>query len=99
MGVMRALPARAITEYVGRYAPGAATMLLDRLEYAANRLGSFPLLGRVVPEYDDVAIRELVVRSYRLIYQVDGDVVSIVAIVHGSRDLARHLPAGPWDIE
>ena len=45
-----------------------------------------------MPEYRDSAIRELFVDSYRLIYRVFGDTVTIVAFVHGARDLAALLP-------
>jgi hypothetical protein len=43
--------------------------------------------GRVVPEFDDTSIRELFVRSYRLIYQVRVHTVYIIGFVHGARNL------------
>lgn len=69
------------------------------MEEAADRLVIFPELGRVVPEFNDRSIRELIVREYRLIYRVEGDDVRILTLMHGSRDLWRRLPSGPWDIE
>ena len=30
-----------------------------------------PERGRVVPEFDDLSIREIIHRAYRIIYQVD----------------------------
>jgi plasmid stabilization system protein ParE len=33
---------------------------------SVKRLADFPELGRVVPEFDDPSIREIVVRSYRV---------------------------------
>ena len=36
----------------------------------SNKLADFPKLGRVVPELMDENIRELLVYSYRLIYQI-----------------------------
>jgi toxin ParE1/3/4 len=53
----------------------------------------------MVPDYQDEAIRELIVGDYRVVYRIVGDEVRIIAVVHGSRDLMRHLPDGPWDIE
>jgi plasmid stabilization system protein ParE len=45
----------------------------------------FPRLGRIVPEYDEESLRELIVGSYRIFYRVDADGVLISAIWHGSR--------------
>jgi toxin ParE1/3/4 len=43
--------------------------------------------GHVVPEIGDKQIRELTIRSYRLIYRVEKSRVGVLAIVHGARDL------------
>jgi plasmid stabilization system protein ParE len=43
--------------------------------------------GRVVPEVADPAVRELVISSYRLIYQLDAEDVHILGVIHGARDL------------
>jgi hypothetical protein len=44
-----------------------------------------------VPEVADQAVRELFVKSYRLIYEVRTDMVIVLAFVHG----ARLLPTLP----
>ena len=71
----------------------------ENLESAADRLEEYPLLGRVVPEFGDPAVRELIVGSYRLVYIADDEVAFVVSVVHGSRNLLQLLPDGPWDIE
>ena len=43
----------------------------------------------MVPEFNDVAKRELFVFRYRLIYQLSEDQVVIQAFLHGSRDFAK----------
>jgi len=48
-------------------------------------LADFPLAGRKVPEFDDENIRELIAYSYRIIYQVAADEVTIAAVIHGKR--------------
>ena len=45
------------------------------------------------------SIRELIYGSYRIIYKVTEQVCSILAIIHGSRDILKHLKAGDWKIE
>lgn len=41
--------------------------------------------GRVAPEFGDENIREVFVYSYRIIYRVDDETVTIAAVVHGKR--------------
>lgn len=50
--------------------------------------------GRVVPEFSDTNIRELLIRDYRLIYKIEETCIIIIALIHGKRDLNRL-----WEIE
>ena len=54
---------------------------------ARSDLRDFPELGRVVPEFAHPSIREIVVRSYRVIYRLDhaGRRVDIARFWHGAR--------------
>ena len=38
---------------------------------STKRLADFPELGRVVPEFGNVLIREIIVRSYRVVYRIN----------------------------
>ena len=51
----------------------------------SGRGSHFPDLGRVVPEFDDPALRERFFYSYRVIYKVEPHRVLIVAVIHGRR--------------
>jgi toxin ParE1/3/4 len=82
----------AALSYLAEAAPSYAATLITRADYAANSLAAFPERGRAVPEYRDSSIRELFVDSYRLIYRIFHDTVTILAFVHGARDLAALLP-------
>jgi plasmid stabilization system protein ParE len=42
--------------------------------------------GRIVPELDDPAVRELLLSRYRVVYEVFPNRVAIVRIIHASRD-------------
>lgn len=66
-------------------------MMVRRLRLEAGRLADHPAMGRVVPEYGDPAIRELIVARYRLVYRLEAEanLVRILGIVHGSRLLPR----------
>jgi len=52
---------------------------------AVERLEQFPQSGRMVPERNDSAIREILLGNYRIVYRVRGDVVELVTIHHGAK--------------
>ena len=78
---------RDIVRYISLDAPERAIAFGRFLAGNTKRLAGFPELGRVVPEFDDPSIREIVVRSYRVIYRVDhGDCrVDVLRFWHGAR--------------
>jgi plasmid stabilization system protein ParE len=52
---------------------------------AGRSLATLSERGRIVAEYQDPAVRELIVRRYRLIYRVRLD--RVLRIIHGARQL------------
>lgn len=89
---------RAIAREIAKTSAHYAAATGERIYDAAALLADFPRLGRMVPEYEDEAVRELIVASYRVIYLVDGDLVAIAAVIHGGRDLLAALGPQPWDL-
>jgi toxin ParE1/3/4 len=85
----------AIHDYIARDSPHYAQRFVERLIAAVEPLESFPQLGRIVPEGDG-RHRELLVRSYRIIYRVEDQEILIVTVVHGSRNLAGD-DQPPWE--
>ena len=69
--------------------PCALKRLLTQTLEAAATLDTFSERGRVVPELNHPSVRELLLRRYRLIYQVTPSEVHILAFIHGARDLRR----------
>jgi hypothetical protein len=53
--------------------------------------GTVAVDGRVVPEFKIESLREVIVRPLRLIYRVQDDVCSILAVVDSRRDLTQLL--------
>jgi plasmid stabilization system protein ParE len=78
-------------EYVARDSPSYGAGLAVAAERAAASLDIFPDRGRRVPEFNDPAVRELSVGTYRLIYRVGAKRVLLLAFVHKSRDLSALL--------
>ena len=76
-----------IADYIARDSPYYAASFVREIRDRARSLSRMAMRGRVVPEIGDKQIRELIVRSYRLIYRVEKSRVAVLAIVHGVRDL------------
>jgi toxin ParE1/3/4 len=61
-------------------------ILLKRLRFGrfliqhTKNLGRFPERGRIVPEFKDDTIREIIFRAYRVVYRVNHDQQSIEVI-------------------
>ena len=78
---------RDIVAFIAADNPAAAQSFGFRLMSKVDVLANFPQLGRVVPEENDEVIREIILRPYRIVYQVlaNGKTVAIVRIWHGAR--------------
>ena len=64
------------------YAQKVASEIIAKSE----ALESFPNMGRVVEELNDPNLREIIVYSYRLIYQISKESIEIVTLVHSRRN-------------
>lgn len=82
---------QSAADYIVRDSPRYAAALIDEARSAARSLRRFPLRGRIVPEMADRNIRELFMKSYRLIYEVQDQRVTILAFVHGARRFSGGL--------
>ena len=76
-----------IVRYISLDSPDRAIAFGQLLVSSLRRLGDFPEMGRVVPEFDDPTVREIVVRNYRVIYRTDASRgrVDVVRFWHGAR--------------
>lgn len=62
-----------------------AGLMVSRLVAAPSRLLQFPESGRVVPEFNQPELRELIVPPYRLVYRLRGEVIEIATVFHAAR--------------
>lgn len=78
---------REIVRYIASDNPTRARTFSDFLVKSTERLAEFPEIGRVVPEFGDDSLREIIVRSYRIIYRVDHGprFVDVVRFWHAAR--------------
>ncbi len=55
-----------------------------------KKLESFPLLGRIVPECEDIfydKYREIVYENYRIVYRLEGNQILILRILDARMDV------------
>jgi plasmid stabilization system protein ParE len=86
-----------LREYIAKDSEYYAARFVARIIDAAETLQELPRIGRVVPEAEDETIRELLFRSYRIMYRVEADRVLILTVIHGNRDISQRMPK-PWDV-
>lgn len=77
---------QAIHSFISRDSEYYANAMVSEIIEAVDRLGSFPLSGRMVPELNDEKIREVLVGNYRVIYEISESAVQILTVLHGARD-------------
>ena len=76
----------AVIKYIHRDFPAYASAFMLRALEAGSSLGELAERGRSVPEFRDENTREIFIQSYRLIYRIESNRVSILALIHGRRD-------------
>jgi toxin ParE1/3/4 len=87
-----------IENFIARDSTLHAVNFIDRIVESADKLQKSPQLGRIVPEFDRTAIRELIFNGNRIVYFLRNDTVIILRVVHGARDLGELVRREPWQI-
>lgn len=81
------LDLRQIYDYVSRDSKIYGKKVVDDIVDRSEQLNHFSSLGKKVTEVNNPKIREILIYSYRLIYQVASEQdVEILAIVHTRRN-------------
>lgn len=83
-----------IVDFIAFDNPLTAQRILDRLQSRALGLARFAERGRMVPELRGTRFRqhrELIVTPWRMFYTIETDVVRVIAVFDGRRDLRELL--------
>ena len=80
-----------IARYIGRDKPEAARRWVARLRQCARAVAELPESGRRVPETAREDVREVLVRSYRIVYLIDAETVWILTLFEGHRLFPREV--------
>ena len=82
----------SIASYISRDSTAHASAIVTKIIRATRTLRRFPFAGRIVPEFEDETLRERFVYSYRIIYRVQGQTITVAAVIHGKRLLEAVQP-------
>ena len=75
----------AIALYIAADSTSYAAAVVKKIVDTTRNLSRFPFAGRVVPEFGEENIREKLVYSYRIIYRIQDETITIAAVIHGKR--------------
>lgn len=80
---------RDIVRYISADDPDRALDFGRFLISRTKLLAQSPELGRIVPEFEDPLIREIIVRAYRVVYHLDHSqrLVEVIRFWHAARDV------------
>ena len=77
-----------IADFIGRDSVKYSKIQIKRIRERVRLLKNHTFLGRVVPEYDNESIRELILGNFRIIYRVvSSERIDILTIHHSAKRL------------
>ena len=80
----------AIIDYISLEDRAAAERVFYAISDSVDRLGDYPNIGHVgrVPDTRELSVTGL---PYIVVYEVSAETVTVLAVFHGARDLARAM--------
>lgn len=80
-----------IGRFIARNDPRAARRWVERLRQRAQEAARNPRLGRIVPEYSQEDLREVILGAYRIVYRVQEDTIEVLTVFEGHRLLPEDV--------
>lgn len=74
-----------IAKYTEQYAESYAELLVQSFFDSLSQIEKFPESGRIVPEFQNLSLRELIVHEYRLVYLIKSKELIEIITVHPSK--------------
>ena len=83
---------KSIESYIAEDSPFQAKKVVNEIIDYAENLKTFPKMGRILPDFPYLGFRQIIKYSYRIIYSFDGNIVTVIAVVHGRQKyITRYL--------
>jgi toxin ParE1/3/4 len=76
---------KEIFDYINKDSPHYASLTIQQIIDITSLIKNSPLAGRIVPEFHDNALREFILKNYRIIYRIEQSHAYIVRIYHSYR--------------
>jgi len=80
-----------IAAFIGEDNPSAAESFINKIFHSTERLTDFPESGRIVPEFNDPIIREIILKPFRIVFRVNNNknLVEIIRVWHSARGIPK----------
>ncbi len=78
---------RSIHDYIAHDSKHYAKKVTHDIREKTDGLNELPKLGRKIPELNEDSVRELSLYSYRIIYEIKGQDIFVLAVAHRRQDL------------
>ena len=78
-----------IKDFISQDSVARANEWATHLFATSENLSSLPLRGRIVPEFNQENIRELLIENYRLVYRIKKSSIEILTVFEGHRLLHK----------
>ena len=72
----------AIFNYISEDSSTYAKISIDKITRRSEQIEKFPYSGKIVQEYRNHNIREIIEGSYRIIYNIKKNQIDILSIIH-----------------
>lgn len=79
---------KQIYDFIAKDSTYYAQRVVATIIEKSDKLCVFPYMGRIVPERNEERIRELLIYSYRIIYQINLDDIEILTLIHSKKDFS-----------
>jgi len=77
---------KQIYNFIAKDSTYYAQKVVSAIVEKSDALDKFPYMGRIVPERNEERIREILIYSYRMIYQITLEDIEILALIHSRKD-------------
>ena len=84
------LDLKELFDYIAEDSNRYATITVNRLYNRVQPISENPYMGRIVPEFNEKPIREILEGNYRIIYRIKSKTqIDILRVYHGARLLKK----------
>ena len=75
-----------IYEYISKDSKYYAAKQIEKIINRIEQIENFPKSGRIIPEFENKIIRELIEGNYRIVYRIESDnLIGIVRVHHSAK--------------